>query len=603
MPLDITKEETVIDRITEISDFPKISLLSENKQFDVAIDLVKEEGAIYLFEFKINAAEATAPTKFTLKWKIPAINIKGTWTSASLHDKRLQYDWELDHLQSRVSVDAPVISVFGYDDENVITFACSEAINKMEMNALLREEDNQLYCHLSFFTERHSAITDYKAQIRVDLRPVSFSKALQDVSKWWATFPHLKPSPVPELARLPLYSTWYNFHQSLDTNILLEECQLAREIGYQLIILDDGWQTMDANRGYDYCGDWQPERIPDMHGFVEKLHQIDMKVGLWFSVPFCGVKSKAYQQFKGKFLTENHRWAPVFDPRYPEVREYLINIYKDALVKYNLDAFKLDFIDDFKAYPDTVLTKENGRDYANVNEGVDRLMTDVMKALQAIKKDIAIEFRQKYIGPTMRKFGNMFRAFDCPNDPVSNRIRITDVKLLCGETVVHSDMITWHADESVELAAFQVLNAFWGVPQMSILLKEAKAEHKAMLKFYTQYWTENAKVLLDGAFVPNNPLANYPILRSTLDNHEIIGVFDDVVVESSLQNRTDLLNVNPSNKIVIRNTGDAGNFELTIWDCKGNQSKKVVVDLPKGVVDITVPSAGMLKVIRQSKIT
>jgi len=116
-------------------------------------------------------------------------------------------------------------------------------------------------------------------------------------------------------------------------------------MGCELIILDDGWQTMDGNRGYDFCGDWQPERIPNMREFVENLHQIDMKFGLWFSVPFCGVKSKAYQRFKGKFLTENHRWAPVFDPRYPDVREYLIDIYTNALTDYNLDAFKLDFIE------------------------------------------------------------------------------------------------------------------------------------------------------------------------------------------------------------------------------------------------------------------
>jgi len=85
-----------------------------------------------------------------------------------------------------------------------------------------------------------------------------------------------------------------------------------------------------------------------------------MKCLLWYSVPFCGIKSKAYQLFKGKFLTENHPWAPVFDPRYPEVRSYLVQKYAAALIDWKLDGFKLDFIDDFKAYPETVLTKENG---------------------------------------------------------------------------------------------------------------------------------------------------------------------------------------------------------------------------------------------------
>jgi len=84
----------------------------------------------------------------------------------------------------------------------------------------------------------------------------------------------------------------------------------------------------------------------------------------------CGIR-----WFKGKFLTENHRWAPVFDPRYPEVRQYLIDTYSKALALWNLDAFKLDFIDDFKVYPETELTKAGGRDFANVNEAVDKLLT------------------------------------------------------------------------------------------------------------------------------------------------------------------------------------------------------------------------------------
>jgi len=134
------------------------------------------------------------------------------------------------------------------------------------------------------------------------------------------------------------------------------------------------------------------------------------------------------------------------------------------LKNYHLDVFKLDFIDDFKVYPETSLTKEDGRDFANVNTAVDRLLTEVMEALRAIKPDIGIEFRQKYVGPALRKFGNMFRAFDCPNDPITNRIRTTDVKLLMGTSKVHSDMLTWHRFERVELAAIQVLNGFFAVP-------------------------------------------------------------------------------------------------------------------------------------------
>jgi len=585
-----------MDRMKQINDFPGITIFNDNKGFQVSTELLSNDDGIFIYKFSINSEIVATPQPITLRWKIPAINVKGVWKCGGIHDKRQQYDWELDHLQSRISVDAPVICVFGFNDTNTITFACSDAINLLEMNALLREEDNHLYCHITFFSERHPEITNYEAEIRVDTRAVLYSQSLQDVTVWWETFEDLMPHPAPPVAIAPMYSTWYQFHQDLDEEVLLKECKIASSIGYGLLLLDDGWQTMNNNRGYDYTGDWQPDRFADMSSFVEKVHQTGMKFGLWYSVPFCGKKSKAYQRFKGKFLTEDHRWAPVFDVRYPDVRQYLIDTYTNAVKDWNLDVLKLDFIDDFKVYPETVLTKENGRDYANVNTAVYRLLTDVMTSLRAVKPDIGIEFRQKYIGPALRKFGNMFRAFDCPNDPVSNRIRTSDIKLLMGDSVVHSDMLTWHEDEKVELAALQVLNGFYAVPQMSVYLKEVSPSHMNMIKFYTNYWKENADILLKGKFKPMNPLANYPILKAERNNHAIIGIYDDVIAEFNGEEQIDILNAKTTINIVLRNKGLGGDYHLKTFDCEGNRKKDEMVNLPKGIIDLEVPEAGMMSI-------
>lgn len=589
-----------MDRTITISDFPEILSFYEGKNFAIQLSDEREAEGIYNYKLKIHSERAASPSSITLRWRLPSFNVKGVWKCGGIHDKRQQYDWELIHLKSRISVDAPVISVFGHDDSNVMTFACSDAVNLLEMNALLREEDNYLYCHITFFSERHPEIQDYEADLRIDVRPVLYSQALQDTASWWETYEHLKPAPAPDLAKYPLYSTWYSFHQDLDEEVLLEECKIAADIGYKFIILDDGWQTMDNNRGYDYTGDWEPDRFPDMAGFVKKVHATGLKFGLWYSVPFCGKKSKAYQRFKGKFLTEDHRWAPVFDPRYPEVREYLINIYLTALKTWDLDAFKLDFIDDFRVYPETVLTKENGRDFANVNEAVDRLLTDVMFSLRAVKPDIGIEFRQQYVGPVMRKFGNMFRAFDCPNDAVSNRIRITDVKLLMGDSAVHSDPQTWHNDEKVDLAALQVLNGFYGVPQMSVLLKDLPEDHMKMVRFYTKYWNENVDNLLGGYFTAEKPLANYPLLRTIKDGHSIVGLYDDVPVNFEDENIIEVLNAKVTDSVILRNTGEAQSFRLTIWDCMGNQQYSEETEFGQGVFEVGVPASGMLRLERLS---
>ncbi len=587
-----------MDRRIKIEDFPKMTVEHDNESAEVKLEVIDQSEGISTYKLSFKSTAPMSPRPITLRWRHPYINMKGVWKSGALHDKRQQYDWELIHLRSRISVDAPLISVFGHDDQNSMSFACSDTINLVESNALLREEDNHLYCHLSFFTEASPEIKEYETQIRVDTRDISFADSIRDIASWWESFPEMKPCHTPALARVPLYSTWYQFHQDLDEAKLLAECKIAKSIGCDLIILDDGWQTMDNNRGYDYTGDWKPDRFADMKGFTDQIHDLGMKIGIWFSVPFCGKYSEAYKKFKGKFLTENHRWAPVFDPRYPEVREHLINIYVGALKEWGIDAFKLDFIDDFQVYPETALTKADGRDYANVNEAVDRLLTDVKTELTKVKADVAIEFRQRYIGPAMRKFGNMFRAFDCPNDPVSNRIRTTDVKLMCGDSAVHADMFTWNRTESVELASLQYLNAIFAVPQISVMLTETSEEHLNMLRFYTAFWREHESILMDGLFTPYNPLHNYPLLKASLNDHAIYGVYDDLVVSLSEEHTTSLINAKSSKHIVIKTAWTTGSYQLKVQDCQGNLISEQEGDAAENLREIQVPTGGLITITK-----
>lgn len=577
-----------------------IQITGLNNNFNTQINLVSSKNGVSIFEVAINAKKAEKPEPLTLLWKIPAHNVKGVWKPTTDFAKRMQADWEMDHMESRISIDAPVISLFGHDDSNRHTFACSDAINKLELNSRIREEDDCFYCHITLFSESVSDLTSFNFQIRIDSGEKHFSQALKDISAWWETLDNLKPTSVPEIAQMPLYSTWYNFHQNLEENTLLDECKLAYSLGYKSIIIDDGWQTNDGNRGYDYTGDWNPDRLSKTKEFVDDVHAIGMKIGFWYSVPFCGKHSEAYKRFKGKFLTEDHRWAPVFDPRYPEIRSYLINIYKSALIDWNLDGFKLDFIDDFRWYPETP-EKNEEMDFYSINEAVDRLLTDVMETLRAINPDVFIEFRQKYTGPAMRKYGNMFRAFDCPADSAMNRIRIADIKMLAGNTAVHSDMITWDVKESVEVAALQMVNTLFGVPQISVVLKEIPDNHLKMVKFYTQFWNEKRDLIINGNFVPSKPLANYPINQVSQNNETMIGVFDDNIMElQSSFSAINIINGKLTDYVVIKSFEDFGNFNCQIFDCMGNITNQQTLTLEQGLSELKVPACGLIKLTKQN---
>jgi alpha-galactosidase len=576
------------------SDFLKIE--GDLKDFDVTWTSKELERGLEVVDLQLKSPIASIPPRFSVNWNFPSIDITAFWNPNISVDKVSYYR---NRVTSRASSYAPVSAFLDAKDMNRFTFACSDALNKVLIRSYLREEDARFYCTLVFFDEKIPPLKEYSVQIRIDTRNIPYFKALDEVSKWWAAKDNYTPAPVPDFAKWPMYSTWYSFHQNLNADDVVNECTIAKKMGFDAVIVDDGWQTLDSQRGYAFTGDWEPVRIPDMKGFVQRVHDLGMKFLLWYSLPFVGENSKNYERFKGKYLTYwEGQGTYVLDPRHPEVREFIINTYETALKEWNLDGFKLDFIARFAANEQTVLTATDGRDYASVNEAVDKLMTDVMSRLRTLNPDILIEFRQPYIGPLMRKYGNMFRATDCPNMAVINRARTTDIRLLCGNTAVHSDMFMWHAEDSVETAALQILNILFSVPHLSVRLEQIPDNHLEMVRFWIGYWRENRDVLLHGEFNPVNPSAVYPKIIARIKSKTIVALYNDVnisLVDKECAN-FDIVNAKSSEYVILDLTCDMGNVTTESYTCMGNLVKKQTLSLKKGVYKFAVPASGLLSI-------
>lgn len=206
-------------------------------------------------------------------------------------------------------------------------------------------------------------------------------------------------------------------------------------------------------------------------------------------------KSKSLEAFSDKLLRfSESQQAGILDLRYPEVREYLKNIYVKAIRDWHLDGLKLDFIDEFYFQEDSPAYNEN-MDCHDIQDALNRFLTDVMDTLKQIRPDVLIEFRQKYIGPQIRRYGNMFRVNDCPGSAVSNRIGTIDLRLLSGNTAVHSDMLMWHPSEAPEDAALQLLSCLFSTVQLSVCLDQISESMKQMLQFWFSFMEEKSALL------------------------------------------------------------------------------------------------------------
>ena len=576
-----------------------VEVAGDLQNFILDVKTNEIEKNLFVATFRLTSEQYEFPPEFSIKWSQPYIDIAGQWKTNSNADKSVPPDWTNSrNVTSFVTYNAPVMSLFGYENENILTYSCSDALNNLTIKCGVREEDARVYNSINFFTEKPAKLKEYEVKVRFDKREIPYYKALHDVSEWWSSIKGFKPAKVPDAARLPMYSTWYSYHQSVDEEKLLVECKIAKQLGCKSIIVDDGWQTLDSSRGYAYTGDWKPERMTKMKEFVDSVHSLNMNVLLWYSVPFIGENSKNYERFKDKFLRYQivDKWGRL-DPRFPEVRQFIINTYVKALKDWNLDGFKLDFIDQFRVYDGTDLEATEGRDIASVYVAVDTLMTNIMGELRKINPNILIEFRQNYIGPLMRKYGNMFRASDCPNSAFLNRHRTTQVKLLCGNTAVHSDMITWNYGEPVEIAAMQFTNIMFAVPQISVRLSNIPQDHLKMLKFMIEYWTENRNILLDGDFAALYPESSYPLLISTQKNKTIAGIYDNVVLdlEKFPFEYLDIINGKSTDYVAIK-VPDEFNANVTVYDCTGNTQDRGIIHFIKGINQLKVPVSGIIKI-------
>ena len=499
---------------------------------------VASKGDIEEITIEMTAAEPTVPSLLKVEIMTPQLDAHHLWHS-NRNNRTLLWD---SNYSSALAFTMPLYSFTNGNNLNRLTIATSEAKRNVKARVGFREEEAMLISHFSFFTETEAPISYYKTSILLDKREIFWADAVREGLAWIESKNDFKVCRVPEAAFEPLYSTWYQFHQQITDKEIEAECREAVKLGMKTIIVDDGWQTADNNRGYAYCGDWKvaPVRIKDMAAHVKRVQDMGMKYMLWYSVPFIGRYSEAYSRFEGKFLYMRNKNVGVLDPRFPEVREYLYTTYEKALKEWNLDGFKLDFIDSFRIKGTDPAIAQNyaGRDIKSVPEAVDRLMKDILSHLQAIKPDILIEFRQNYIGPAIRQYGNMFRASDCPGDMQNNRMRIANLRLTSGTTAVHADMLEWNINEKPEVAARHILSALYGVVQYSVMLRDIPKGQFDMVKHWIEFSQKHRQTLLHSDFRPYHPENCFPVLEAESKRERIITVYQEgVMVEAGAPDR------------------------------------------------------------------
>ncbi|WP_018353109.1 glycoside hydrolase family 36 protein [Longispora albida] len=502
-----------------------------------------------------------------VEWAIPCADAVAYWTPDSDRPRWLPPSWARPP-KVMLSRGAPVAVLIGAGDDSLCTAALSPVPGEAVLTGGVVEETGEF----RFWAEYAEPF-----ELRIDLRRVHFAAALGEVAAWWQGD---SARSVPLAARLPTYCTWYALHQHVTAEAVEEQAVLAAGLGCSAIIVDDGWQTADTGRGYGHCGEWEPV-FPDMPGHVHRVRSLGLAYILWFALPFLGERSAAWSELKPLLLKEiPDLQAGVLDPRHAEVRDFLTGKLSAAVAEWGCDGLKVDFVDTY-ADPD-------------VMPALAQLLGQLDARLREVRPDVLVEHRQNYVSPLLWPYATMVRAADCPLSPAENRQRIIDLRLTAGPLAVHADPVTWHPASSPEDIAAQLINAIFGVPQISADLTALTDAQRAAVAFWLGFSREHLGVLQLGLLRPARAEQGYPLVVATDGVTTIAGRYSALPVEVP-GGRLLVANADADERVILAaEPGQTRNAEVR--GCTGVVVWAGPVDFPAGLATVRVPRGGLLSV-------
>ena len=564
-------------------------LRTDGQKFNCDLTLIKNEKDVSVYKFMLASDELVSPKPVSVQFVLNKDDVYSVFHPNASGICTLAADWSPVKNSSRSGSGAPIVSLIGRTDNNRCTVSLSDCKNPTCISAGLHEEDCSILLNVAFFTETVSPLKEYSAEIRLDFRDISASESIKAVRAWWKEIGYVSAA-LPDTATLPMYSTWYSMHQDFTADKIKEQCALAKELGMNTVIIDDGWQTDDNNRGYAYCGDWEicTSKLPDFKSLVNELHSIGMKVMVWFSVPYVGKNSKCAERFVGKYLYfDSHIGAYVLDPRFPQTRSYLCGVYENFAKTYGIDGFKLDFIDSF------FLTEQSQKgdlgDCVSLEDGICKLLDEIECTLKSVNPDMMIEFRQTYMGGVMQRYGNMIRVSDCPANAHVNKFSSLELRLLSYGVAVHADPIVWRTDESAENAAMQLNHTLYAVPQISMDLTKLPQSHKKMLAYYMKYQRKNKDILLFGDLSVSGFIHGFTSAVAANARKKIYVAFDGIVGVQA--GNFDVVNATGNDCVALK-TNEPLDCFVTVVNCTGETVRKERVHLSRGINEISGPVSG-----------
>ncbi|BBE16481.1 alpha-galactosidase [Aquipluma nitroreducens] len=565
--------------------------------FEATID-IKEQGLQkYILNIYLHSTFAATPPSFNLSVKFPKDKINQIWNSKTWSNKSYftipSYD--------RAAANFSIISGLTINDHNQITVTCKDAYKAKFVSSNIKEEGDSIVFSLGFFEDNPplSNLQDYQAEVWVDFRSIHFSKAIYDASSWFLEDEFKKGVATADTTNVPVFSTWYPMHRNIPLENITRDLDSLKTFNFKSVLVDDGWQSL-VQMKIDTAYSYDENSFKTMSLFKKKCSDMGLPLYLWYSIPFIGGNPVILKKFDGKYIRYRApRQMFVLDPRYSDVRKYLVSTYANFLSTWNFDGYWFDFLKGFYPKEGAVIDQDKGRDFVSIDLAVDTLYSDMKTRLNAIKPNFFMGQIFSVVGPNLVSYQNFLTGFVGVENTQVVREKMVNNRLLYGKFTPFMEVVAINQRESEEDIARKLQSVLFGNPYLSFYVTTLPEASKQTIRFWLDYWKTNHKVIFEGSFEPMQVSRFYPGIKVENEQKIIYMVYEDYTINLPvvLNKPVDVINSKTVGNIqFLLNKADA-HYNYEIFDCKGVSTEKGIVKCKsKNAVDFAVPTAGFIRI-------
>ena len=575
----------------------KIHLEGALSPFEATIDIQEQGLQKYILNIYLHSTSAATPPSFNISVKFPKDKIDQIWNSKTWSNKSFfslpSYD--------RAAAGFSIISGLTINDQNQITFTCKDAYKSKFVSSNIREDKDSIVFSLGFFEDNPplSNLQDYQAEILFDFRNIHFSEAIFDASKWFLADEFKMGVASVDTTNIPVYSTWYPMHRNIPLENITREIDSLRTFNFKSVLIDDGWQAL-VNMKVDTAYTYEEGSYKTMKLFKQKLQEMNLPLYLWYSIPFMGGNPVVLKKFEGKYIRYRApRQMYVLDPRYPEVRKYLVSTYANFLSEWKFDGYWFDFLKGFYPKEGALIEQDAGRDFVSIELAVDTLYADMEARLKTIKPDIFMGQKFQVVGPNLVSYQSFLTGFVGVENCQVVREKMVNNRLLYGKFTPFMEVVAINQKENPEDVARKLQSVLFGNPYLSFYISTMPQEVKQTIRFWLDYWKKNYNVIFEGDFEPMQVSRFYPVVKVENPKKTIYMIYEDYPINLplSVNSVIDVINSKTTPEVHFQHSKAGLDCNYEIFNCKGSSTEKgVLKSKGKTSADFNVPVGGFIRI-------